>query len=208
MKYKLAIFDFDGTLADSFPWLLRIMNGVADKYGFRRIEDHEIELLRGYDNKKIIEHLKIPTWKMLLVANHMRRLMRRDIGEIFLFPGVSQMLGELTAKGIATAIVTSNSEANVRTVFGPENANLIKYYIGGAGLFGKSAKIKKVLRWSKISAAETIYIGDEVRDLQAAHSVGMAFGAVSWGYASPESLMIHSPEEVFLEMNDIVERLV
>ena len=43
MKYKLAIFDFDGTLADSFPWFLGIINDVADKYRFRQIEDYEVE---------------------------------------------------------------------------------------------------------------------------------------------------------------------
>jgi phosphoglycolate phosphatase len=30
MLYKLAIFDFDGTLADSFPWFLGMVNGLAD----------------------------------------------------------------------------------------------------------------------------------------------------------------------------------
>ena len=41
MRYALAIFDLDGTLADSFPWFLRIVNSVADKHRFRRIEAGE-----------------------------------------------------------------------------------------------------------------------------------------------------------------------
>ena len=39
--YKLAIFDFDGTLADSFAWFLSVINEVADRYGFRRIEERK-----------------------------------------------------------------------------------------------------------------------------------------------------------------------
>ena len=35
--YALAVFDFDGTLADSFPWFAGVLNGVADRYGFRRV---------------------------------------------------------------------------------------------------------------------------------------------------------------------------
>jgi len=34
MPYKLAIFDFDGTLSDSFAWFLSVINSVADKHKF------------------------------------------------------------------------------------------------------------------------------------------------------------------------------
>lgn len=34
MKYKLVIFDFDGTLADSFPWLTGVVDRVAEKFQF------------------------------------------------------------------------------------------------------------------------------------------------------------------------------
>jgi hypothetical protein len=46
-KHKLAIFDFDGTLSDSFPWFLRVVNSIADKHRFRRIEADDVEMLRG-----------------------------------------------------------------------------------------------------------------------------------------------------------------
>jgi phosphoglycolate phosphatase len=38
MTYRLAIFDFDGTLADSFPFFLSVFNTIADLHGFRRID--------------------------------------------------------------------------------------------------------------------------------------------------------------------------
>jgi phosphoglycolate phosphatase len=43
MRYKLAIFDFEDTLADSFPWFLRIINDVADKYRLWQIKDYEVK---------------------------------------------------------------------------------------------------------------------------------------------------------------------
>ena len=42
----LAIFDLDGTLADSFPWFVCVLNGVADQFRFRRVAEHEIGDLR------------------------------------------------------------------------------------------------------------------------------------------------------------------
>lgn len=207
MKYELTIFDFDGTLADSFPWFIRIFNDVAEKYNFRRIEDHEIEALRGLDSRKIIEHLKIPMWKMPFIARHMRKQMARDLNQIFLFPGVDEMLQGIADNGVTIAIVSSNAQANIQAILGSKNACLIKYYSCGSGLFGKARKFKKLIRQSDIPASQTICIGDELRDLHAARSVGAAFGAVSWGYAKPESFISYSPDETFLDISDIAEKL-
>lgn len=98
MKYKLAIFDFDGTLADSSPWFLSVLNDVAGKYRFKQITQDEVEMLRTFDSRKIIKHLKVPLWKMPLIAREMRARMSCDIDRIALFPGVSLMLEELTAE--------------------------------------------------------------------------------------------------------------
>ena len=55
-------------------------------------------------------------------------------------------------------------------------------------MFGKAAKFRKVLKRTGIAADDAIAIGDEVRDGEAAAQAGIDFGAVSWGYASPEAL--------------------
>lgn len=61
MRYRLVIFDFDGTLADSFPWFVRTLNGVADRYRLRRIEPGDLDLPRGRDSREIIAQLGIPS---------------------------------------------------------------------------------------------------------------------------------------------------
>src|SRR6266478_9434940 len=53
-KYKLAIFDLDGTLSDSLPWFRRVVNSIADKHGVKRIEDQDVEMLRGKSSREII----------------------------------------------------------------------------------------------------------------------------------------------------------
>jgi phosphoglycolate phosphatase len=207
VKYRLAIFDFDGTLADSFPWFIGAVNHAADRYRFRRIEDHELDTLRGYDTRKLIRHLRMPRWKMPLVTRHMRGRMAHDIEQIELFPGVDGMLERLADQGVAIAIVTSNSVGNVRRVLGPRNAGLVQYYGCGASILGKRPKLRNVLRSSGIPPSAAISIGDEIRDMQAAHAEGIAFGAVSWGFAHPESLRAHGPEEVFGSVEEIAEKL-
>src|SRR4051794_19506556 len=208
MRTRLAIFDFDGTLADSFSWFLGVVNRLADEHRFRRIEEHEIETLRGLAAGQVVAHLGVPAWKLPGVARSMRQQMARDIDHITLFPGVDRLLQGLARREIRIAIVTSNSIRNVRQVLGPGNAALIQHYACGVSLFGKQAKLRAILRRSGFSAAEAICIGDEVRDLEAAHAAGIAFGAVSWGYTNPEALRAHAPQEVFASPEEILRKLV
>ena len=79
MKYKLTIFDFDGTLADTFLWYVSVVNQVADKYNFKRIMKSEVETLRGYSARKLLNHLKVPIWKLPMITDYTRSLMVRDI---------------------------------------------------------------------------------------------------------------------------------
>lgn len=206
-NYRLAIFDFDGTLADSFSFFLAVMNRLADDHGFRRIEDHEIDSLRGWSSREIVGQLGIPAWKLARIGRDFRRRMAGDISSIALFPGVDRLLRGLADQGIGTAIVTSNSIDNVRQVLGPENAALIQHYACGVSIFGKRTKLRGVLRSSGIAAAEAICIGDELRDLEAAHAEGIAFGAVSWGYTHPEALRAQTPQETFSTVDEILQKL-
>lgn len=207
MTYKLVLFDLDGTLSDSFPWFLRIVNSVADKHGFRRIADGEIDLLRSKSSREIVNFLEVPAWKLPLIARDMRRMKTQALAGIPLFPGVGEMLRALTEHEIVIAMVSSDHEANVRLALGPDNARLIAHYACGASMFGKAAKFRRVLKLSGIAPEHAIAIGDELRDSEAARAAGIAFGAVAWGYATREALVAQDPEEVFATMEDIVARL-
>lgn len=201
--FQLAIFDFDGTLADSFPWFVGVLNGVADRYGFDRVKADEVELLRGYDARRIMRHLRVSAWKLPFIANHMRQLMARDIDGIRLFDGVPDMLRALTDRGVTVAIVSSNSVGNIRRILGPEVAGDVAHYGCGASLFGKAAKFRKILRTTGIAVEQAIGIGDELRDIEAARKVGMACAAVAWGYTRGDALEVLRPDRLLSRMEEI-----
>ncbi len=204
MKYKLVIFDFDGTLANSLPWFMGVTNTFADKYRFKRIEEHEVDTLRGYSARQIVQHLGVPMWKVPVIARHMRRVSAEQIDQVSLFPGVDRMLQQLAEAGISLAIVTSNSYDNVRHVLGPNNAALIRYFEGGVSLFGKRARFRNVLKQSGVQPHEAMSIGDEIRDIEASHKEQIPFGAVSWGFTHVEALKALGPTAVFATVEDIV----
>jgi phosphoglycolate phosphatase len=207
LPYKLVLFDLDGTLSDSFPWFRRIVNSVADRHGFRRVKDDEIESLRGKGSREIVKFFRVPAWKLPVIARDMRRIKAEQLADIPLFPGVDRLLQALAARGIVIAMVSSDAEDNVRAALGSANARLVTHYACGASIFGKAKKFRRVLKLSGIPAAQAIAIGDEIRDLEAARKAGIAFGAVSWGYATPQALAALSPEETFASMDDMIARL-
>ncbi|OKO91091.1 HAD family hydrolase [Bradyrhizobium sp. NAS80.1] len=202
MPYSLAIFDLDGTLADSFPWFLRTINDVADRFGFRRVADEDVEGLRHASTREILARLEVPLWKLPAIARHARRLKGQAAAEISLFAGVEAMLRTLAGNGVQLALVTSDSEANAREKLG-EVAALFAHFDCSASVFGKPAKFRRVIQRAGVDPSHVISIGDEVRDIEAARAVGVACGAVCWGYAAPAALRAHGPDMVFERMEDI-----
>ncbi|MBZ0147008.1 MAG: HAD hydrolase-like protein [Pseudorhodoplanes sp.] len=205
MKYRLAIFDLDGTLADSFPWFMSVVNSVADRHGFRRLEPAQADAVRTLSSREIVKWFGVPAWKIPFIANDMRKM--KASCDAPLFPGVAAMLARLSGSGITLALVTSDSEANARRALGASGRH-IAYFDCGASIFGKAKKFARVMREAGVPRAATIAIGDEVRDIEAARQAGIDFGAVGWGYARREAMQKLSPAMVFGSVEEIGERLV
>ncbi len=208
MPFRLAIFDFDGTLADSFPWFTRVINDTADKFRFRRVEAHEVDDLRGKSSRELMQILRVSAWKMPFIARYIRKRKAQDLHSIPLFPEAPAALRRLHEAGVRLAIVSSNSEANIRAMFGAETAALIAHYECGASLHGKARRFKAVLRKGGFAAADAICIGDELRDIDAAREAGLAFGAVTWGYTHGAAMKAAKPDFVFESFDAMVQTVV
>lgn len=207
MRYRLAIFDFDGTLADSFPWVIGMMNDVADRFKFRRVADDEVESLRMCDAREIMRRLGIRRWKLPMIAHYVRSRMAADVEHIHLFPGTGEMLRELTEAGVKLAVVSANGETTIRKVLG-EHAALFEAYAGGVSLFGKRSKLMRMSRLTGVPAHEILVIGDEIRDLDATRAARMTFGAVSWGSTRPAAMLERSPDYMFNTVPEIARAVL
>jgi phosphoglycolate phosphatase len=107
---------------------------------------------------------------------------------------------------LTLTLVSSDTEDNALRQLG-ESVALFSHFACGASIFGKAAKFKAVMRRARVTPTQTIAIGDEVRDIEAARAAGIACGAATWGYSATDALIAMKPDMVFQNMNDISARL-
>jgi phosphoglycolate phosphatase len=203
MAYKLAIFDFDGTLADTFPLIINIFSHLAKEHHYDKITDSQLEEFKSQGVRKLIQKYKFPIWKIPMIAKDVQTMMSEDIHQISLFKDIENVLKELSKNGIQLALVSSNEINNIKKVLGDEVASLFSFFECGVSMFSKQSKFKKIVKASGVQENQTLCIGDEIRDIQAAHRANIPFGAVAWGYTNIETLLTYHPQEVFHSVFDI-----
>lgn len=203
MRYRLVIFDFDGTLADSLPWVRAVFGQLAQEFGFRSPDAADMELLRRSTPRDAMALLRVPRWKMPFIAARVRRRMAAELDAVHAFDGVDQVLRQLDEAGVTLAVVSSNSRRNVESVLGTKAAARVAHWACGSSLLGKAAYFRRVLARSRIPAEDAICIGDEIRDAHAARKAGIAFGAVGWGYHALDALQAEGPAEIFERVEDL-----
>ena len=142
-----------------------------------------------------------------MAVNILDHMMSENIEEIKMFDGIENMFHELKKIGHKIAIVSTNSKENIIKVLGEDLIKINDHFVGGVSLFGKESKLKKVLRLSGIDKKDAIYIGDEMRDVLASKKVGMPCGAVAWGVNDADALAELEPDEMFYEVEQILQRV-
>jgi len=178
----LVIFDFDGTLVDSLGVALTAYNSVAARFGVRVVSDAEMPELRALGAMAVIRRLGVPLWKVPRVVAAVRTEMKRGLDEAGPVPGIVAALNDLVATGCALGVLTSNSRENAERFFSRHGFPSFAQIVGGVGLFGKSKALRHLQRSRLAGAERCAYVGDEVRDIEAARAVGMPVVAVGWGY--------------------------
>lgn len=196
---KLVIFDFDGTLADTYGWFMSILDDAIAKFRLYKPHPEEVEAMRGLSARQVMTKMKVRPWKLPAIVRHARREKLKAAATTQLFDGVPELVADLRAAGIKVVIVSSDSAESVQQILDREGIK-VDMLNCGASLFGKTEKFKKVLKAMGVDAADAVSVGDEIRDIDAAKPINLRSGAVSWGYTLPEALERHHPTYMFRDV--------
>jgi phosphoglycolate phosphatase len=204
----LVIFDFDGTLADSWPVAADELVAAAATFGYRQLTRSQVESLRGLPTREVFKELGISRWRIPKIAAHLRCRFERSAAQIKLFNGIPEMLGALTEAKILTGVVSSNSQATIATVLGTANMRHVAQMECGASVFGKSRLFRRMMRKMGAAPSVTIAVGDETRDLDAAAKAGILGLGVEWGCARPELLRSMAQGRTFRTVEELTSALI
>ena len=197
------IFDFDGTLADSFQIHLDIFNQLTIKHRRRPLNENEIEQFKQLSMRDFIKQQKIPLWQLPSLIKEARTIQQTQHLEPKIFPPLTKIVPALATQ-YKLGILTSNTSANVERFLNHHNLSKhFRFVDAEPDLFGKHHKLKKLIKQYKLNPAETAYVGDEVRDIEAARLAGIKMIAVSWGFNSASALKEAKPNLLLKSPSDL-----
>ncbi|HJQ08924.1 MAG TPA: HAD-IA family hydrolase [Candidatus Saccharimonadales bacterium] len=202
---RTVIFDFDGTIADSFALAIAIFHELTDGRHYARATVQEIDALRGMHAQEIIRYLGIRWWRLPFLLARGRTIMRKRVSELKPFPGIEPVLQQLHKDGVRMFVLSSNSADTIGRFL--EAHHLRQYFdqlYGGAGLFNKAARLRKIMHDNHLHLQNCFYVGDEVRDIVAARQAGIRCIAVGWGFNNVTSLTSHRPYAVIERPEELV----
>jgi phosphoglycolate phosphatase-like HAD superfamily hydrolase len=196
MKHRpTVIFDFDGTLADSMSVALEVCNAIAPEYGLRTLSDEEVGELRRLSSRESLRRLGVPLHLVPVLVRRVRNELSARIPSIELFAGMAECLEHLHGGGAELGVVTSNSKANVRRCLEHNGvSSLFEFVHTSTDLFGKHRALRRLLRRRALSAERVVYVGDQVRDIEAARKCRLRVIAVCWGFQSRSTLRKREPD--------------
>lgn len=195
MKYRALVFDFDGTIADTFDEGLRIYNTMAEDLDLRPIDDEEITYLRTMTITDFIDHLGIPKRLVPRLLYRGTRMLKAKIPSLPLIKGMAEALPKLRKGADHFGILTSNSVENAGLFLETHQlAGVFTFVSSTSKLTGKSKYLRDILKRYALAPEELIYIGDEIRDIKAARKAGVAAAAVGWGFNATEALQASHPD--------------
>jgi phosphoglycolate phosphatase len=204
---KLILFDFDGTLADTFEAGFRIFQELAPEWGCRTIERSELPALRTMRPLELMRSLNIPLKKIAPMARRWSAELQKQIDDIAPFPGTKETLHQLTTAGFRLGILTSNTQSNVSRFLTNHDMEVFEFIRGSSRLLGKAREIRALLKKHRLHRNEVMLVGDETRDIEAARQAGIPVTAVSWGYAHPSALAKMQPDLLINKPTDLLPAL-
>lgn len=184
MPFKAVLFDFDGTLADSFAAITASTNHVRVSYGLPPLAEADVRGYVGYGLDNLMADL-VPTAPVdEAVARYRAHHAAVMITQTRLMPGAIEAIPELARRGLKLAVCSNKRVEFTRELV--RSLGLDEYFtcvLGPADVGGRAkpdpAMLVEGLNRLGTSAFEALYIGDMIVDVQTARAAGVAIWIIS-----------------------------
>lgn len=187
-------FDFDGTLVDSLPLVLDLYNDLAATRGYGRITADNFGTLRALSVRERCRAVGMPLHHLPGFITHFAGRYRQITADLSLHPGMPELLRDLHGRGLRIFVVSTNHAENIRDVLHRHDLQGVVADVQCSNrMFGKAHLLRTLLRRERVPPRHLLYVGDEVRDVDACHDAGVDVVAVTWGADLPAQLQAAGP---------------
>ncbi|MEP7342416.1 MAG: HAD-IA family hydrolase [Acidobacteriota bacterium] len=199
-RFDAVVFDLDGTLANTFPTVLRIFNRLMLERTGREWKLAELAPYFGPPETVMIQRIFADHDNMgheTIFADYFR-LCREDGHEIEPFDGIRDLVHSLREAGVKLGIYSGANTESARIRIG--HAGLLEYFdaiIGGDAVSNYKPHpegLVKLIEQFDVDPSRTVYIGDMVADVEAGRGAGATTVAVTWGAGKREALAAAKPD--------------
>jgi phosphoglycolate phosphatase len=182
----LILFDFDGTIADSFEEGIKIANSLADKFKYKPLEN--LEELR---EKSAVRYIfsKVPIYKIPFWAYLMKKKMLEVVDEIEVYSGIKTLFENLEEE-YEFGIISGSKPEYIQKILGKYNLHYFSFIYPNCST-GKHKIIKKI---KKKYDCPLVLVGDDSEDIRAAKKSKILSVGVTWGSSSKKRLEQFSPD--------------
>lgn len=182
--YKHIIFDLDGTIADTLPIAMEAYNTIARNQNLKIVEEKDIETYRSMTLLDMVSSTGAPKWKWGIYALWYKFLVYKKMHRVNLCKEIVPLFSYLENTDSKLHLVTSNSFFATRDFLQKQEIrDKFTFVQTDVHSMGKASFLNKFIkRKLKADFTSCVYIGDEVRDLQACKAIGLDCISVDWGF--------------------------
>ena len=199
------IFDFDGTIADTFSLACDILIDHAAYLGCRQLMPNELFDLKNRHAREVLNYIDVPFWRISSFVRKLKILMNQRIEDVIIFPKWRNTLQQLSLHH-QIGLISSSAYSTIEFVLKKHQLlDLFDFIDCDKSLFGKKRALNRLIKQKSLSLQRTYYVGDEVRDIEAAHGAKIHAIAVSWGFNSFDRLKLANPDYLISHIEELLK---
>ena len=210
--FRATLFDFDGTLADSFAAITASTNHVRESYGLPVLPEAEVRGYVGYGLGNLLEALAPGAPVSEAIARYRAHHQTAMFAGTRLMTGVAETIPELARRGFRMAVCSNKRVEFTRQLVEAFGLGPFFTAVLGPDDVGNRAKpdpamLLEGLTRLGVSVKESVYVGDMAVDVQTARAAGVPVWLVLGGAAGHESATAAKPDKVLASFANLLELL-
>ncbi len=216
MRYKLAVFDLDGTILDTLEDLCDSVNFALDSFCFPNRTLDEVRKFVGNGIYNLIIKCVQPNASESEINAVFEAFKKHYITNCYNktkpYEGIYELLKALSENGVMLAVLSNKAQNAVTELCNRyfNDCNFTACYGERQGISRKPApdSLLSILNMLGVSKDETIYIGDSEVDIKTASNANVNAIFVSWGFRDKKVLVDNGAKTIVDKPDELIKYIL